>query len=140
MEQNRTRFGKLSVNYILDENNIHCVCDCGTKIIVNENQLNENSSCGCVNRILLWAQQGLPDQGGVVFNETTVIDNNEERGINFDKKKNKWRARITFQSKEYHLGYYPDKNAALDIRRTAEKNLNTDFIGWFAEYKNNVKE
>lgn len=140
MEYNRTRFGKLLVNYVEDENNIHCVCDCGTKIIVTENNLNDNSSCGCVNRILLWAQQGLADQGSVDVRENKAVENHADRGVNFDKKKKKWRARITFQSKEYHLGYYPDKDAALAIRRTAENNLSADFIGWFTQFKNNNTE
>jgi hypothetical protein len=130
-----TRFGKLTVDYLTDANNIFCVCDCGTRIIVAEGQLNENSSCGCVHRILLWANQGMADQGRALINDNTAPQH-ESRGINFDKKKNKWRARITFQSKEYHLGYYPDKETASEIKREAESNLD-NFIEWFNNFKNN---
>ena len=132
----RTRYGKLLVKHIVDENNIHCVCDCGTKIIVTENQLDDNSSCGCVHRILLWAYHGEADKGGA-FNENKMPEQHGGRGLNYDKQKKKWRARIIFQSKEYHLGYYQEKESALKIRREAENNIGDNFIKWYANLKTN---
>ena len=42
-------------------------------------------------------------------------------GILFDKEVNKWRARITIDYKNVHLGYFDDKNDAIKARERAEK-------------------
>lgn len=133
MENNRTRYGMLSVNYVEDENNYHCVCDCGTRLIVSKQQLNDDSSCGCVYRKMLLSLVGKNDD--TMAQETPINEDIDERGIYFDKDKNKWRARITFQAKKYHLGYHADKNAALKIRKEAEKNLGNNFLAWLKSYK-----
>jgi hypothetical protein len=64
-----------------------------------------------------------------------VVEHQEGRGINHDSKKGKWRARITYQSKEYHLGYFADKETAVAARKEAENNLNGDFIEWLSGFK-----
>ena len=135
MPDERTRFGKLAVNYAEDENSIHCTCDCGTKIIVSKDKLDDNSSCGCLHRIYLLSLVGAADEGSIMAANPTA-NLHEGRGINYDKKKEKWRARITYQSKEYHLGYFPDKEAAIEVRREAESNMGSDFIQWYTQYKN----
>jgi hypothetical protein len=61
-------------------------------------------------------------------NETTQ---NETRGVNFEPGKNKWRVRIPYRSKEYHLGYFVEKDDAIKRRAEAESHLNGDFIGWY---------
>ena len=55
----------------------------------------------------------------------------EERGVKFEKGKNKCRVRVAFQGKEYHLGYYSEKDSALELRREAETHLNGDFLCWY---------
>jgi len=104
MESNQTRFGKLALSYISDENNYHCTCDCGMKIILTKEQFETKNSCGCEIRKLLWAASGKSDEEFEVntLARSITIGYSEGRGVNFDKKKNKWRVRITFQSKEYH--------------------------------------
>jgi hypothetical protein len=131
-----SRYGKLLIDYFTDENNIYCVCDCGTRIIVTEKQLNDNSHCGCVNRMYLLSLVGADDES----NDMQATKGNEHikgRGVNFQKDKGKWRARITYQSKEYFLGYFPDRDSALEIRQEAERNLNTNFIEWYKQRKDN---
>ena len=59
----------------------------------------------------------------------------DERGVRFEKGKNKWRVRVTFQSKEYHLGYYAEKDDALKIRQEAENHLNSGFIEWYNKFR-----
>ena len=134
MESVKTRFGKLVVNYVEDENNVHCICDCGTKLIVAQSQLDDNSSCGCLHRIYLLSLVGAKDEGSSIISSSSP-SHHEGRGINYDKKKEKWRSRITYQSKEYHLGYFPDKEAALEIRREAETNMGSDFLQWYKQLK-----
>jgi hypothetical protein len=150
MQDDKTRFGKLTVNYASDDDNIHCVCECGTRIIVSKSQLTDNSSCGCIHRKILLALSGMVDDGGAfdgsafdrsVFGRSTsrskqMIEHQEGRVINFDSKKDKWRARITYQSKEYHLGYFADKETAVATRKEAESNLSGNFIEWLSGFKN----
>ena len=94
------------------------------------------SSCGCEIRKLLWAASG---KSGEEYEKMplpitqTPVNLSEERGVKFEKGKNKWRVRVTFQGKEYHLGYYAEKDAALELRREAERHLNGDFICWYNE-------
>jgi hypothetical protein len=137
MELKQTRFGRLVVDYVVDEDNIHCTCDCGTQIIVTEKQLRNNCSCGCIHREMLLALSGESDD--YQREDTHKTDPAIDRGINFDKKKNKWRVRVTYQFKEYHIGYFPDKESAINIRKEAESNLYGNFIEWYNNYKAKAK-
>ena len=139
MENNQTRISKLALNYISDENSYHCSCDCGMKIILTKEQFETKDSCGCEIRKLLWAASGKSAEDYEL--DTKLIPSpsiglSDERGVRFEKGKNKWRVRVTFQAKEYHLGYYPEKDAALEIRREAENHLNSDFIEWYGHARN----
>jgi hypothetical protein len=127
----------LSVNYVEDDNNIFCVCDCGNRLITTKERLNDDSHCGCVHRRLLLLAVGKNDDYYPAL-EIQTQEYHEGRGINYEKSK--WRARITYQKKEYHLGYYTEKDAAIEIRKEAEKNLNGDFLGWFEEFKRKLDE
>jgi hypothetical protein len=144
MEDNSIRFGKLVVDYEVDENSYRCTCDCGMKIIVKREHLNENSHCGCVTRALLLdhirKNSNIDIDDDIVENKVPVPDNNKGRGLNFDKKKNKWRARIIYQSKEYHLGYFQDEKTALEVRKDAEMNMGTGFLEWYNKLKNDSIE
>ena len=144
MERIQTNFGKLTLNYMSDENSYHCSCECGNKVILTKEQLESRTSCGCEIRKLIWAASGKSSED-FEFNTpmipTASVGYSEDRGVRFEKGKNKWRVRVTFQSKEYHLGYYAEKEAALEIRREAENHLNSDFIEWYNRtFKSNTKQ
>ena len=142
MENTKTHYGKLTFNYASDENSYHCSCDCGNKVILTKQQLESMDSCGCEIRKLLWAASGkTPDEIKEYENmnlpSTAPVAVSEESGVRFEKSKNKWRVRVTFQGKEYHLGYYEDKGTALAKKREANIHLNGDFLLWYnEEYKN----
>jgi len=128
MENSQTRFGKLTLNYI-DKNDHYCVCDCGIRIILTKEQLDKNRHCGCEYRKYLLALSGKEDDKHEL-EQTQTTTYSENRGVNFEK--NKWRARITFQTKVYHLGYFSSKEAAIEMRKEAEHNLNNNnFIEWY---------
>ena len=42
-------------------------------------------------------------------------------GVSWRKDKKQWQARISVDKKEKHLGYFDDKEQAIDARKTAEK-------------------
>ena len=143
LERDQTNFGKLTLNYMSDENSYHCSCECGNKIILTKEQLESRNSCGCEIRKLIWAASGKSSED-FEFNTpmvpATPVGYSDERGVRFEKGKNKWRVRVTFQAKEYHLGYYAEKEAALEMRREAENHLNSDFIEWYNRtFKSNTK-
>ena len=136
MENIKQRYGKIKVNYIEDEDNIHCICDCGSKFILTSKQIQEEGreSCGCTIRQLLLAQVGKTDDdfkwvGDILAKEKTANDNSSI-GISYSKEKKKWRARITFQKKEFNLGYFVDKEDAIAIRKEAEENEG-NFLEWY---------
>ena len=104
----KKNFGLLTLNYVSDDVNFHCICDCGTKLILTEEQLNRMNSCGCESRKTLLAQTNIVDDTSEM-KKLYQLASTENRGVNFEPSKNKWRARVTFQSKEYHLGYFARK-------------------------------
>ena len=125
-----TKNGKLVVNYIRDEENYHCTCDCGTRIILTKEQFSQRKHCGCEHRKYLRSLVGMEDEEQEIRQNTT-IPHSSSRGVNFYQKKNKWRARIIFQSKEYHLGYFSEKETAIEMRMEAEKHLGNGFLEWY---------
>lgn len=60
------------------------------------------------------------------FNRTY---NKEQVGVYFNKEKNKWEAKIMFNYKNIHLGYFNNKQEAIEMRRKAE-------LLYFGEYNN----
>ena len=64
--------------------------------------------------------------------------NNKEKhtGVSFHKSTNKWRATISYDKKQYHLGYFSEKQDAIMIRQLAEKKANEGiFLEWYNDYK-----
>lgn len=49
------------------------------------------------------------------------------KGVNWDSKEGKWRARIQIEKKRFNLGSYDDIQDAADARKTAEDILHGDF-------------
>lgn len=57
------------------------------------------------------------------FNQKKYKNNTSGiKGISWSKQKNKWRARILFEKKEIHIGYFDNiKNAELEINKARKK-------------------
>lgn len=69
--------------------------------------------------------------------EATRIENSRNRpfetssgviGVSWHKQRNKWRARITVNRKEIHLGYFLNFNEAVKVRKDAENKYFGEFI------------
>jgi len=135
MANTKVKSNNLTLEYTGDDGSYHCICVCGTKLIVSEEQLSRMSSCGCIERNILMARLNLSSEAMDMdkFNlpQQTMPPQNEARGVNFEASKNKWRARIKYRTKEYHLGYFTEKEDALKRKQEAENNLQGDFIGWY---------
>lgn len=55
--------------------------------------------------------------------ECTRSENNRNKnhvGVHWYKQTNKWRAEIKVPGKTYHLGYFTDRDEALQVRKQAE--------------------
>lgn len=70
-----------------------------------------------------------------IMNQKIRIDNTSGfKGVNWDKRKGKWRARIHIHGKDKHLGYFESKEEAAKSRVKAEQ----EYFGEFS--RKNVKE
>ena len=45
------------------------------------------------------------------------------KGVNFDKSRNLWRARLSYKGKRYELGFFDSFEEAVIARKNAEENL-----------------
>lgn len=62
------------------------------------------------------------------FNKSVRRDNTTgTMGVEFNKRANKWRAKIKYNNVTIHLGYFIDLNEAILNRRVAEEYLFKDF-------------
>ena len=56
------------------------------------------------------------------------LRNKKVKGVAFDKRRNKWYARIMINRKNLHLGSFDTKEEAIEARKQAE-------IEYFGEYR-----
>lgn len=133
--RNKT-YGSLTViDYNKQSKKWICRCNkCGTIIEVRSNNLKSGntSTCGSCGRSEA-VQRDIVNGTRVCMLNKSVGSNNTSgyTGVFFNKRKNKWCATITFQGKDYWLGYYFDKGDAIKARQMAEEKLYGDFIEWY---------
>ena len=76
---------------------------------------------------------------GKLKEENTRLKSNNTSGVtgvNWDKRYNKWEARIKKDYKQIHLGYFNDFEDAVKARKDAEKK----YFGEFAyDYSQNME-
>ena len=122
-----------------------CSCEKNTECIVRGSNLRsgETRSCGCLHDEH-FAEVSLPKAHKTNFVENTNLGkirqtrlgrNNTSGvcGVSWHRGRNMWCARITFQKKDYSLGYFHNIEDAAIARRQAEKNLFGEFLTWYYE-------
>lgn len=111
-----------------------CRCDCGKEVIANGRHLREGRINSCED-VIRNSQKSYMEIGNEfkkenILKEGTRLDylsgiskanTSGVRGVNFSKSKNKYRARIYFKGKEYHLGYFNTVEKAELARKKAEE-------------------
>jgi len=135
------KFGRLTVLEATEKRSsnkcvIHkCKCDCGNIKEVSSSDLLRGivKSCGC-----LWHESNIKngDNVGKFHIEKNIIEGTNiqalqtkklstntsgTKGVNFDKSRQKWVARIEFKGKNYFLGRYEEKGEAIAARSIASK-------------------
>ena len=139
------RYGKLTV--LAPADNIgartawRCQCDCGRETVVTTSRLRSGHtrSCGCIcspggSRTVL----GLTYIDGTcveMIRSRTVRSNNTSGipGVDWQAKKQRWRASICFKGKRRYLGSYEKFEDAVRARKQAEEELFKPFLREFVQ-------
>lgn len=100
----------------------------------------EAQSCGCIHDELFQkhTDKGMSTRGQgtrfrILNDELQKNNTSGVRGVSWHTRVCKWQARIVFQGKGYHLGYFDKLEDATEARETAENHLYKDFKEWYAE-------
>ena len=138
------RFGKLTV--LAPAENVGgktawlCRCDCGREVAVKTHHLRSGhtKSCGCQNgpggpRTAL----GLTYVDGTcveMLRANTLRSNNTSgvQGVDWQEKKQRWRATICFKGKRHYLGSYADFGDAVKARKRGEEEYHDKFLEEYA--------
>lgn len=141
------RFGRLVV--VRDSGEIksgqgviwECKCDCGKKSVVRSTNLRSGhiKSCGCLREEVtskrmktkcyhtktIEAKKGSDLVEGTSLSSLTSkkYSNNTsgQKGVYWHKATKKWLSQIKIKGKTIHIGYYVDKQDAIDARLEAEE-------------------
>jgi hypothetical protein len=113
-----------------------CKCDCGNYRLVRGDMLKSGDikSCGCLKidsakkNILVIRKEHtekLSVEGTLLsaIQESRKINKNNTsgaKGVYWNKQKKKWQARIGFKGKDTHIGYFLNKQDAINARLEAE--------------------
>lgn len=97
-------------------------------------------SCGCYRSSLssqnAGARVGRTNGTSVSRIKSNKLNKNNTSGVTgvyYNKNMQKWFASIMFKGKTFFLGYYLNKQGAIDARKIAEKELYGNFLEWYAE-------
>ncbi len=138
------RFGKLTV--LAPAENVGprtawlCRCECGKEIVAKTVRLRDGrqTSCGCDRE---FTGKSLAEAGRAsltyvdgtcveMIRASTVRCNNTSGvpGVDWTKRKRRWRAAICFKGKRYYLGSYERFDDAVKARKQAEAELFQPFL------------
>lgn len=144
LELTGQRFGKLTV--LAPAENIGsrtawlCRCDCGQETVVPTRRLRDGrrTSCGC-DREGIGDSHGKAGRASLTFIDGTCVEmiragtvrcNNTSGvpGVEWWKRKQRWRASICFKGKRRYLGSYVHFEDAVKARKRAEEELYQPFL------------
>lgn len=115
-----------------------CRCDCGQECVVKTQRLRDGrkADCGCAQKEKGLDALTLVDGTCVeMVRAGTKRRNNTSgvAGVDWYKKKKRWRATICFKGRRRYLGSYVDFADAVKARKRAEEELIEPFLREFAE-------
>lgn len=136
------RFGNLTVTeYAGKRSGMHrwlCVCDCGNTTVVGQTllQSGKTKSCGCLQAKMALENMKYVDGTSVTRLESAgkhlnSANTSGHNGVYFNRKTQKWIAKIGFKRKNYYLGSFQDLQDAIEARRKAEERLYGEFLDWY---------
>ena len=123
-------------------------CDCGYITLMSNSEFQSKVACSRDCKYSEWNTKQQAAKNGKrikqYFKEGTNISkigskvlnkNNTSgfKGVYFDKTKNKYLSYISFQGKNYRLGYYDTPEYASNVRNKAQDILSKEFLDTFNE-------
>lgn len=118
-----------------------CKCDCGEISFVSRANLRSGhtKSCGCLNKEIIskrlktkgYQAKAVEARKGKTFVEGTDLSSltkkkpsnnvSGQKGVYWEKRRKRWRSQIMIKGKNIHIGYYTDKQDAINARLEAEE-------------------
>lgn len=136
-------FGELTVMYPLLDGKRgtgysmtwHCKCSCGKEVDVTYQCLIRGSTISCGHVRSENTKKIVVDGTVPCRLQTSLSSSNTSgcTGVHYDKRSQKWIARLMFKRKKYPLGSYSDFNDAVNARKRAEKEIYGPFLEWYAK-------
>lgn len=114
-----------------------CKCDCGEITYKATDTLNNADTSMCNKCAQKYAAEKMRERAGFVdgtqitkLNNADKSSNNSSgiRGVYYDRKSNKWRARLRFKGKVMDFGSYYSINDAIEARKKAEESVFEEFL------------
>lgn len=136
------RFGKLLVIDYVEKRNGHqmwlCRCDCGAEVVKRGSNLTSGhtKSCGCSAAPHLYRKRVAGTFLDSLESKAVAKDNTSGcRGVCWDKRSQKWVARISLQGKSHYLGSFCEKEDAIKARQKGEEMYKEFLESYYQEQK-----
>lgn len=128
----------------------YCKCDCGNykNIPISALISGATVSCGCYQKerakenvkiaFKSFKDKNIVEHTNIAFlNLNTTIKGNTSgtTGVYFNKREQKWLAKIGFKREIYFLGYFKEKEDAIAARKEAEEKYHKNFLEWYKNKK-----
>jgi hypothetical protein len=100
----------------------NCICKhCGTSVILNNNLIDHQASCGCRRGASKDYMDSIRDAESLKSTKPTAKSTTGVRGVYFSKRKKNYQAFINVDKKQVYLGSSADFEKAVSLRKNAEK-------------------
>lgn len=114
-----------------------CLCDCGETVYRPTDKLTGGAECMCESCAEKHAAERMHENAGYVggtqisrirTDRPIATNSSGVRGVYFDRRTGRWRARLKFKGKLMNFGSYADFNDAVKARRQAEEEYYGEFL------------
>ena len=114
-----------------------CRCECGNITYKATDTLTNSDQSMCSECAGKYAASKMRDNAGfvdgtqisrIISDKLNVTNTSGARGVYFDKRTGKWRARLRFKGKFYNLGTYVSFDDAVKARKQAESEYYGEFL------------
>ncbi len=100
----------------------NCVCKhCGANIILNNNLISHQTSCGCLRGASKEFMDSIRDSESLKSTKPTAKSTTGVRGVYFNKRKKNYQAFINVDKKQVYLGSSRNFDKAVKMRQDAER-------------------
>ncbi len=114
-----------------------CQCDCGNIVYKATDTLTNPDVSMCNDCAKKYASQKMRENAGFVdgtqlsklqSNSNYSTNSSGVKGVYFDRRTGKWRARLRFKRKLMNFGSYTSLDDAIEARKKAEESVFAEFL------------